>query len=81
MKATFSLNNADFLKYHILISSLPNIWKIKIRQGNIEEEPRNFLIDKVKALTKSNQFMYKIQLERMEKDIKAHKKMGKLISK
>ena len=70
IKTLYNLNNSDFLKYHTLIRSIPNSWKLKLKDENIIDNPTNHsLLQQIQKLKSVNKFLYNKQLNSIRKSL------------
>ena len=77
MKTTYNLNTSDFLKYHTLIQSIPQSWKIKLKnENNQNNDIKNNLLEQISKLKSANKYFYNKQLNKVAENlvIKPHVK-------
>ena len=80
LKNLYGLDNSQFLQYHRIINSIPHDWKTTFEEENIDEQnENNILINKIMRVKKVCSFLYKIQLDKIKTDIKAHNKWEQIL--
>ena len=59
----YDIPRNDYLKYHRLISSIPPLWKNKLKNEEIDYRACSFLIDKLCPKTKTCKFIYNVLIK------------------
>ena len=58
----YNIDDADFLKYHSLVNSIPNEYKSKLKQENITLNMYESILSKISKKTFTTKLCYAIQL-------------------
>ena len=70
MKTTYNLNTSDFLKYHTLIQSIPQSWKIKLKyENNQNNDIQNNLLEQISKLKSANKYFYNKQINKVAENL------------
>ena len=74
LRERYSLSNNDFLKYLTLLHSIPNAWKLKIKNENLNIPIAPTLISQIIKTNQTNQYIYRHILKKQTPVKKAEEK-------